>query len=325
MKTNEQILMENYQNIIVENDEVEVAEWEKWIMDANENDDNTYEYVDKKMKEANELFGGYGVEPLQDEDAYVNKYWYNTIALYVNMGDTYDLTILYDTENEIFVVTSMGDFYENWRNENESEEKEVTFNDLDESTEFQNFYVTSNSDNTVLCKYDKWCAGPEEEKVRWFRTHKAAKKYIEKKHFGNVSIKDNDDTYSQPDKEETETENLEENFDRKSPGTYLNESDIEGDAKDKNYQYNKAVRNRDREENPNRKYINDLSGYYIVTYTRGALRKTNYKDALLFAKSLVKSGENSVSIMYKDDIESELKTIDRWLKGERIVNLKREK
>lgn len=70
--------------------------------------------VEATMKHANKLMHGYGVEALQDENAWVDRYWQSTLALYVNKGDTYSTTLLYDTENDRYLITSWGDFYENW-------------------------------------------------------------------------------------------------------------------------------------------------------------------------------------------------------------------
>jgi hypothetical protein len=91
----------------------------EFVIEANKNVSNmSQEDIDAKMKEANDLFGGHGVEGLSAEGAFVDKYYYNIIALYVNMGDTYDATILFDTENGEFLNQSWGDFYEKWMSEN---------------------------------------------------------------------------------------------------------------------------------------------------------------------------------------------------------------
>lgn len=71
--------------------------------------------VDTVMEEANRYMGGFGVESVRDENAWVNSYWQNTIALYVNKGDTYDTTLLYDTDKDRLYITSWGDWYENWQ------------------------------------------------------------------------------------------------------------------------------------------------------------------------------------------------------------------
>jgi hypothetical protein len=77
---------------------------------------------DELLEEANLLMGGFGVEALQPEGAWINSYYGNTIALYVNMGDTYDQTLVYDTETGKYLLTSWGDFYEGWMGEHPDRE-----------------------------------------------------------------------------------------------------------------------------------------------------------------------------------------------------------
>lgn len=68
---------------------------------------NTHDKVDAALKSANDFMGGHGVEPLT-ADTQVDRYYYNIVALYVNMGDTYNTTLLYDTDRETFNVCSWG-------------------------------------------------------------------------------------------------------------------------------------------------------------------------------------------------------------------------
>ena len=58
----------------------------------------------------NAELGGSGVEGI--EGAWVDGYACNIQAAYVNMGDTYTPTILYDNVRERFVLTSCGDWAE---------------------------------------------------------------------------------------------------------------------------------------------------------------------------------------------------------------------
>jgi hypothetical protein len=62
----------------------------------------------------NEILEGFGVEALDGgEDAHVNTYYGRHIASYVNMGDTYNVTILLDhTRDNTYYVTSWGDWFE---------------------------------------------------------------------------------------------------------------------------------------------------------------------------------------------------------------------
>ena len=61
---------------------------------------------------ANRVMNGHGVEAIRSEYAWIDGYYQNTVALYVNMGDTYAPTVLYDTAKNTFYVTSWGDWYE---------------------------------------------------------------------------------------------------------------------------------------------------------------------------------------------------------------------
>lgn len=81
-------------------------------------DDESHLGVQTAMDIANDMLGGHGVEAIQPEWAWVDGYWREAIAIYVNNGETYQETILYDTENERYLITSWGDFYEKWESRN---------------------------------------------------------------------------------------------------------------------------------------------------------------------------------------------------------------
>lgn len=95
--------------------------------------------IDEALEAVNSAIDGHGVEGIQAEDGYkVDDYWRDTILLYVNMGDTYDTTICYDTEGEEFFVGSWGDFVEDWEkaedeDDEEEDEEEEEHGDGDES------------------------------------------------------------------------------------------------------------------------------------------------------------------------------------------------
>lgn len=72
------------------------------------------EAVDRALENANATIHGYGIEPING-DYHVDNYYFDIVALYVNTGDTYNATVLYETEKEKFLVTTMGDWVE--RNE----------------------------------------------------------------------------------------------------------------------------------------------------------------------------------------------------------------
>lgn len=69
--------------------------------------------VDKILESFNQVMKGYGIESINSEYEWVSHYYQNIIALYVNRGDTYDTTILFDTAEQKFIVCSWGDWYEN--------------------------------------------------------------------------------------------------------------------------------------------------------------------------------------------------------------------
>lgn len=71
---------------------------------------------DKELKlyAINELLSGYGVEPIQHESIYINSYYMNIAACYINMGDTYINTVLLDHETGKFIICSWGDYYEKY-------------------------------------------------------------------------------------------------------------------------------------------------------------------------------------------------------------------
>jgi len=73
--------------------------------------------VEEAMEYANTVLNGHGVEALTKEEVWISHFFGHTIALYVNMGMTENVTIVYDTENNEFIVISWGEFLEQWENE----------------------------------------------------------------------------------------------------------------------------------------------------------------------------------------------------------------
>ena len=71
-------------------------------------------HAEDAMRVINGILEGHGVEAIRG-DYYVDRYHYDIVASYVNMGDTYNATIVYETETGRFIVTSYGDWVE--RNE----------------------------------------------------------------------------------------------------------------------------------------------------------------------------------------------------------------
>jgi len=79
------------------------------------NNANTRNKVDEALDYANEILGGYGVEPIRG--IWHNSFYGDIVALYANMGDTYDNTILYNTVDGEWFVGSWGDFVEKKQDE----------------------------------------------------------------------------------------------------------------------------------------------------------------------------------------------------------------
>lgn len=68
--------------------------------------------LDEKMEALNELIDGHGIESSRMEGYYKNHYWSDCICLYVNQGESYAITIIYDVVNDRFEFTSWGDWIE---------------------------------------------------------------------------------------------------------------------------------------------------------------------------------------------------------------------
>lgn len=90
--------------------------------------------ADKVLEEVNRLVNGHGIEAIRDENAN-DSYYGDTVALYVNMGDTYDTTLLYDTDTHEFLVTSYGDWLEAYEAEQDEPEDEEPEEDEEEDDE----------------------------------------------------------------------------------------------------------------------------------------------------------------------------------------------
>ena len=73
---------------------------------------NDAKTVDTALDTLNKEIKGYGVEPVRGRD-WVSHYYQDTNLLYVNKGDTYEPTVVYDTLKDIWYVgTSWGDMIE---------------------------------------------------------------------------------------------------------------------------------------------------------------------------------------------------------------------
>lgn len=78
--------------------------------------------VELKMEASNELLCGCGVEAVEHEDIWVDRYHGNIVGTYVNFGDTYIPTVIYDTRRGVFTINSWGDFYEALKPDSDEEE-----------------------------------------------------------------------------------------------------------------------------------------------------------------------------------------------------------
>lgn len=68
-----------------------------------------HDEIDAVLDKADKMLGTHGVESIEG-DYQVDRYYYNIVALYLNTGDSYGATLLYETEPERFVLTTMGDW-----------------------------------------------------------------------------------------------------------------------------------------------------------------------------------------------------------------------
>ena len=68
--------------------------------------------ADAHLDRLNKAMKGFGVEALRSDEVGRDRYYGDIVGLYVNMGDTYNATVVYDTRDEVFYYTSYGDFVE---------------------------------------------------------------------------------------------------------------------------------------------------------------------------------------------------------------------
>jgi hypothetical protein len=66
--------------------------------------------IDAILDDVNDAIRANGIESITGD--WHDRYYQNIVALYVNMGDTYDTTILYDATRNRFYATSWGDWVE---------------------------------------------------------------------------------------------------------------------------------------------------------------------------------------------------------------------
>ena len=68
--------------------------------------------VEAALDHVNAAIQGYGVVPIKGtaKDSWREPFWADTAAVYVNRGETYKPTVIYDTDSEKFYLKSWGDF-----------------------------------------------------------------------------------------------------------------------------------------------------------------------------------------------------------------------
>jgi len=64
-----------------------------------------------RLTALDELLGTCGVEPIRTTE-HIDSYWFDCRACYLNTGDAYNATILFDTKKDRFYLTSWGDLVE---------------------------------------------------------------------------------------------------------------------------------------------------------------------------------------------------------------------
>ncbi len=87
-------------------DPMTFASVQKWVKQCY----NVPTKREQVMEAANELLNGHGIEAIKGE--WQNGFWCDTRAVYVNMGDTYANTLLYDRDSACYRIMSWGDFVE---------------------------------------------------------------------------------------------------------------------------------------------------------------------------------------------------------------------
>lgn len=68
----------------------------------------THEGIDTALDTANDYLGGYGVEALRDTEW--TNYYLDIGVLYVNLGDPYYKTLMYDTRTGRYIAAAWGDY-----------------------------------------------------------------------------------------------------------------------------------------------------------------------------------------------------------------------
>ena len=95
------------------NDAVNKAKLIRAYMEMGEISRDVRHPVDDALDNINRILNGYGVEAIRDNQW--APYYMDIGLLYVNMGDTYTGTVIFDTRSKRFIVSDWGTIVE--RNE----------------------------------------------------------------------------------------------------------------------------------------------------------------------------------------------------------------
>lgn len=82
-----------------------------------------HDAVDELLEDLDEAIEGHGVESITGNYT-IDKYYKDIALLYVNLGGTYDTTVLYDTEERKFLIGSWGGWVEEHEEESGEEDED---------------------------------------------------------------------------------------------------------------------------------------------------------------------------------------------------------
>jgi hypothetical protein len=98
--------------------------------------------VEGNLEQINDLVKGYGVESIKVDDGGVGGYWMDAIGAYVNMGDTYAPTVVFDARNDQWLITSWGDIVEDYEtNKNDETEEDEEEDDTLDNDDVEKFFI----------------------------------------------------------------------------------------------------------------------------------------------------------------------------------------
>jgi hypothetical protein len=90
---------------------LKIPEWKAKVVNVlTKEHASSHSDVDDILGIIETLLEGYGVEPLRGD--HVDNYYMDINILYINLGDTYTPTVLYDTLLNRFFICSWGDYIE---------------------------------------------------------------------------------------------------------------------------------------------------------------------------------------------------------------------